>query len=149
MFRYWNLLKCFNFTPRYINEKMSVTDHRNVFNLGKTAFHENNQGKSRGLGWEKLVQDFRLLFWLKFLLSFSLLMVAFGECIFQKDVTNQLFRREFRAVQLVLLYPRQHYAQINFCKKSPSYTIGWTVRGGKIATNFQLIRLWKFPNKIW
>ena len=111
MFTYWNFLKCFNFTPRSIIEKMSVTDHRSLFNLVKTAFHEKNQENSRGLGWAKLVQGFRLSPWHKFLWAFSLLMVAFGESsknMWRFNCSGEMFC----AVQLVLLYPCQDYAKL-------------------------------------
>ena len=51
-------------------------------------------------------------------------MVAFGEFVFQKPVTNPLFGSEFCVVQKDTFYLHQDYEQVNFYKKLRLYIFG-------------------------
>ena len=74
-------------------------------------------------------------------------MVAFGELSFQSRVTNQLFGWKYCVVQSGTFYPRQDYKQVKFYKISHLYSIGWSVRDGKVTTYFQLVKIGFFQQK--
>ena len=62
---------------------------------------------------------------------------------------NQLVGLEFCAVRQDTFYPHQDYGQVNFCKKSCLYFIGWSFRNWKIAAYLQLAKNWNISTKIW
>ena len=76
-------------------------------------------------------------------------MVAFGEFIFQKLVTNQLFGLEFCAVRQDTFYQHQDFEQNNFYKKSSLFFIGWPIRKWKITADLQLAKNCKISTKVW
>ena len=78
----------------------------------------------------------------------QLFVIAFGEFIFQKLVTNQLFGLEFCAVRQDTFYLHQDYEQVNFYKKSSIYFIGWSVRNWKAAAYLQLAKNWNISSKV-
>ena len=47
----------------------------------------------------------------------------------------------FSVVQQVTFYPHQDYERVNSTNKSHFYTIGWSIRDGKVITVLQLARL--------
>ena len=73
---------------------------------------------------------------------------AFGEFIFQKFVTNQLFGLVFCAVRRGTFYPHQDYEQVNFYKKSSLCVTGWFFRNRKIAAYLQLAKHWNMSTKV-
>ena len=75
-------------------------------------------------------------------------MGAFGEFIFQKLVTNQLFVLEFFAVRQDTFYPQQDYEQVICYSKSSFYFTRWSFRNWKIAAFLQLAINWDFSTKV-
>ena len=107
--------------------------------------------KRENLGpvWDKPVPDRWLCSCPNFLLFCWSPSVAFAEFTFQKLVTNQLFRLEFRALQQDTFYPHQDYEQVDFYKKSSLYFIAWSFRNWKIAASLQLVKNWNISTKVW
>ena len=66
-----------------------MTDQQDNFNLDKVVFDENNQERKSEFVLDNPVPDFWLSFCPKTLWTCSLSLVASGELIFQKFVTNQ------------------------------------------------------------
>ena len=91
-----------------------------------------------GSVWDKPVPDRWLCFCPNFLSFCWSSLIAFGEFIFQKLVTNQLFELAFCAVRQDTFYPYQDYEQVNFYKKSSLYFIHWSFRNWKDAAYLQL-----------
>ena len=81
--------------------------------------------------WGKPVPDIYFCFCPSFLWFCWLSLIAFGEFIFWKNVTNPLFGWEFNAVQQVTFYIHQDYKQVNFYKKSYHLIIGRSLRDRK------------------
>ena len=76
-------------------------------------------------------------------------MVAFGETIFQKLVTNPLFAWEFFVVQQDTFHSHRDYEQVNFYKKSRLFIIGRSLQNGKVTTYLQLAQNCNLLMKNW
>ena len=99
--------------------------------------------------WDKIVPDRWLCFYPYFLSFCWSTLDAFGEFIFQKLVTNKLFRLEICIVRQVTFYPHQEYEQWIFYKISSLFFNGWSFRNCKIVADLQLARNWNISTKVW
>ena len=98
--------------------------------------------------WDKPVPDRWLCFCPNFLSFCWSSSVAFGEFIFQKFVTNQLFGLKMCAVRQHTFYPHHDYEQVNLYKKSSLYFIDWSFRNWKIAASLQFAKNWNISTKV-
>ena len=78
---------------------------------------------NRGPVWDKPVPDRSLCFCPNFLSFFLSCLDAFGEFIFQKLVTNQLFGLELGVVRQDTFYSHQDFEQVIFYKKSSFFSL--------------------------
>ena len=97
--------------------------------------------------WNKPVPDRWLCFCRNFLSFCWSSLVAFGEVVFQKIMTNGLFGILFKRQDT--FYPHQDYEEKKFYKKLSLYFIRWSFRNLKIAVDLQMAQNWNFSTKSW
>ena len=140
-----------SFSSSFIIEKLSIqqiTDREDNNNLDQIVFDDNNQ---EGNSWACLEQSCSrslIVFLSQLFVVLLIVLVAFGEPILQKFVTNPLFGWEICAVQQDAFCPHQDYEQVNFYKKSRLYSIGRTLRDGKVTFHLQLAQKGNLLNQI-
>ena len=91
-----------------------MTDQEDNTNLGEIVFDDNNQERK---SWACLGQTSSrslIVFLSQLSVIFLRSLVALGEVVFQKLVTNPLFGWEFCVVQQDTFYPHQDSEQVNF-----------------------------------
>ena len=103
--------------------------------------------QNRGLLWDKPVIDLSLSFCFNNL-SFWSYSVAFGDFIFRKLVTSQLFQWEILSCSR-LLFTVVGYEKLNFYTKLRHAILDWNLGDWKVAIYLQLVKNWNVSTKIW
>ena len=119
-----------------------MTDQKNKLNLAKFVLHDINQERKSKSCLGQTCFRYLIVFCPNFLAFCWLRLVAFGEFIFHKFVTNQLFGWEFWVM-------RQDYEQVNFYNQSCFYIVGRSISLGRVTTYLQLAQNWKLSIKFW
>ena len=84
-----------------------------------------------------------------FLWFCRLYLVAFGNFIFQKLLTNPLFGWEFCVVQQDTFYPHQDYERVILYKNLVFiFIVGRSLREGKVTPYLQMAQKWNLSTKI-
>ena len=122
-------------------------DQEHNINLDKIVFDENVQERK---SWACLGQTCSrsLIVFLSQL--FVILLIIFGRfrrIHFAKTCDESIVWLEFCAVRQDTCYPHADYEQVNFCKKSSPYFIGWSFRNWKFAAYLQLAENWNISTK--
>ena len=117
-----------------------MTDQKNITNLGKNVFDNNNQArKSRACLGQTCSRS--LIVFLSQL--FVILLIIFG-CFWRihlsKTCDESTVELKFCALRQDTFYLHQDYEQVNFYTKSSPDFICWSIRKWKNAAYLQLVK---------
>ena len=132
-----------------IERTRQMTHQEDNIDLGKVVLDGNNQERKSWACLGRICSRSSMCFCPNFLWFCWLSLVAFGEFIFQKLVTNPLLGWEFCVVQQDTFYPHKDHEQVNFYRKPRLYIIGRSLRDGKVTIYLQLAQTWNFSTKTW
>ena len=142
-----------SFSSRFIFDKSSVQGRWLIKKIQlfwvKLCLTTTIKREKRGPVWDKPVLDLQLCFCPILLWFCWLSLVAFGEFIFQKFVTNPPFGWEFCVVQHDTFILTKTTNKLISTKKSRLHTIGRSIRGGKVTTFLQLAQKGNLSTRIW
>ena len=119
-----------------------MTELEDKIYLDKIVFDDNNEERK---SWSCLGQTCSrslIVFLFHFFVVLLIIFGCFWRIHLSKTRANQLFGLEFCVVRQDTFYPHQDYEQVNFCKKTSLYFIGWTFRNWKIAADLKLYENW-------
>ena len=127
-----------------------MIDQEDKIKLGKIVFDDNNQERKSWACLGQTCSSFLIVFFSQLSLFVLIMFGCFWRIhlFFLKLVTSPMFEWEFCVVQQDTFYRHQDYEQGTFYKKLRLYTIGRSLRDGKVTIYFQLAPKWNLSTRI-
>ena len=125
-----------------------MTELEDKINLDKIVFDDNNQERKSRFCLGQTCSRSIIVFLSQFFVILLIILVAFGEFVFQNIVTNPLFGWKFCVVKQDTSHPHQDYEQVNIYKKLHIYIVGRSLRDEKVINHLRVAQKWNLPSKI-
>ena len=145
------LSKLFNLCSRFNFVNSSLQDKGRIKNIivsgGNLYLKTTVRTENRGPVWDKPVPDLGLCFCHNFFLFCWMTLVAFGEFIFQKLVTNPLFGWKLFVVQQDTFYLHKDHEQNNLKKNRVNISLISPSETGKSQLIYNWLEIGSFQPK--